>query len=323
MYPVAVLIKKTPFVDDEYLQVVNFLRQDKDLKLVFPDNPDRQPLPYRRFGELILAQDKNAYIRNYEYNITAVTDDSPFFFFTQRPSAMWHAGIRSMYWNLGITTLLLLLVISIFAVGVFLILPMLVRTGGRADAVGLGYFIMVGMGYILVEISLIQRFVLFLGHPTYAVTVVIFLMLLGSGTGSFVSRRFIVRESALKTLLAILVFGISVYLFLVPLLLSRIVGIPFPAKLVVSFILLAPLAFAMGMPFPAGLRTLQERASNSIEWAWAVNAASSVLGSVIAMVTAIQFGLTAALATGAISYLAALYFSQKLTYSPPQLQQVQ
>ncbi len=91
-------------------------------------------------------------------------------------------------------------------------------------------------------------------------------------------------------------------------------GLPFAAKLAISALILAPLAFVMGMPFPVGLRTLasENTSSNSIEWAWAMNAGSSVLGSVLAIVIAIQFGLNVTLACGAAAYFAALLLKGKL-----------
>jgi len=106
------------------------------------------------------------------------------------------------------------------------------------------------------------------------------------------------------------------YIFALPRALGTLVGLPFPAKLVISGVLLAPLGFVMGMPFPTGLRqiatetlpatSLQQPPASAIEWAWAMNAASSVLGSVAAVMVAIQFGLNAALAGGAAAYLAAI-----------------
>jgi hypothetical protein len=83
------------------------------------------------------------------------------------------------------------------------------------------------------------------------------------------------------------------------------IGIPFPAKLAVSALLLIPVGFAMGMPFPTGLRQLAERGQGGVEWAWAMNAGASVLGSALAMAIAIHFGIAATLAAGAVAYLAA------------------
>jgi hypothetical protein len=192
----------------------------------------------------------------------------------------------------------------------------LLRSGRGRHFSSLLYFVAVGLGYILVEITFIQRFVLFLGHPTYALTVVVFLMLLSSGAGSLASRRWLPRTRAVRPLLMLVAAGICLYLILLPRTLPALVGLSFPLKLLISGVLLVPLGFVMGMPFPTGLRALAGKVSaggsdSSIEWAWAVNAASSVLGSVLAIVIALQFGLTITLACGAFAYVLALFFTGK------------
>ena len=183
------------------------------------------------------------------------------------------------------------------------------------------YFVAVGLGYILVEIAFIQRFVLFLGHPVYALTVVVFLLLLSSGMGSLASRKWLGERSGAWLPLSLIVAAILLYVFVLPGLLRSLVGWPFSAKLAMSALLLVPLGFAMGMPFPTGLRTLagrfaqDESTQSAVEWAWAMNAASSVLGSVLAMVIAIQFGLNVTLACGALAYLVALSLTRTLRAS--------
>jgi hypothetical protein len=173
-----------------------------------------------------------------------------------------------------------------------------------------------------VEISCIQRFVLFLGHPTYALTVVIFILLLTSGAGSLLSRRWLSPAARGWIPLVVLIVGIGISSRVLPNLLSYLIGLPFVQKLGVSALVLAPLGLCMGMPFPTGLRMISDTAElevpaaefgepanpedNAVEWAWAMNAASSVLGSVLAMVIAIRFGLTMTLASGAVAYLLAL-----------------
>ena len=107
-----------------------------------------------------------------------------------------------------------------------------------------------GLGYILVEIAFIQRFVLFLGHPVYALTVVVFLLLLSSGAGSMVSRWWLAETRRLGLTLVLIAGALLVYVALLPGLLNRLVGLPFAAKLLVSAALLIPLGLAMGMPFP-------------------------------------------------------------------------
>jgi hypothetical protein len=165
-----------------------------------------------------------------------------------------------------------------------------------------------------VEIALIQRFVLFLGHPTYALTVVIFLLMVSSGAGSMASRRWLPQTGMgwIPLLLAVVV--LLVFVMVLPGRLAEWVGLAFGYRLVVSAALVVPLGFVMGMPFPTGLRALAASPApefpatpdNGVEWAWAMNAAASVLGSVLAMVLAIQFGLTVTLICGACAYLLAL-----------------
>jgi hypothetical protein len=191
------------------------------------------------------------------------------------------------------------------AVLAFLILPLALHRHRHGDArktgiVALLYFIAVGFGFILVEISLIQRFVLFLGHPTYALTVVVFLLLLSSGIGSVAARSKISSGNKIFPLIGFISALIVADVLLLPWLLSAAIGLPFVIKLLLSGIVLAPLGFLMGMPFPTGLRLVK-----TVEWAWALNAAASVLGSVMAMIIAIHFGLTVTLLCAAAAYLLA------------------
>jgi len=182
--------------------------------------------------------------------------------------------------------------------------------GQRARLPALLYFIAVGLGYILVEISLIQRFVLFLGHPTYALTVVVFSLLLSSGAGSVMARRWIADAQKLRMVLIAVVAFIAVNVLVLPSLLSAAVGLAFILKLVISAAVLVPLGFFMGMPFPTGLKLLDASGESTVEWAWALNASASVLGSVAAMIIAIHFGLTVTLACAGLAYLCAAALSR-------------
>jgi hypothetical protein len=210
--------------------------------------------------------------------------------------------------------LALVLVLSLASVLAFLIIPLALRRGERHEKlVPLTYFVAVGLGYILVEIALIQRFVLFLGHPTYALTVVVFLLLLSSGAGSLLSRRWLVRSSHRLWALALIVLLISAYVLVLPELLSSLLSFAISTRLAWSALLILPLGFVMGMPFPSGLRALAgDRTENSVEWAWAMNASASVFGSVLAIVIAIRFGLGITLASGACAYLVAMLFNVSL-----------
>jgi spermidine synthase len=322
--PVAVLAKKSAFTSEEEARVQQHLSDNPDLKLLYTPSEAGT----NAFARLIQSNDSVAFARNYPFNVTPVTDNAPFFFFTIKPAQLWHvsSNAQAMDWkvNLGVAVLGMVLLISILAVLAFLIVPLLIKaktkTGRPAGAIS--YFVAVGLGYILVEVTFIQRFVLFLGHPTYALTVVVFLMLLSSGAGSVLSRRWLADSTRVWLPLTLIVTALMVYVAVLPALLDRLVGVAFFIKLIISAVVLAPLGLAMGMPFPSGLRALAAAGetggnSNSIEWAWAMNASSSVLGSVMAIVIAIQFGLNVTLMCGAATYLLALLLLGKLQSNAP------
>ena len=312
--PVVVLAKKTAFTAAEEAAVTAHLDHYPELDALYmPSQPGANP-----FSDLIASNDPYAFARGYTYNVAPVNDNAPFFFFTLKAGQiLGEESLREgIDWkvNLGVLVLLLVLVISLAAVLAFLVLPMALTAGrARQSALPLLYFVSVGLGYILVEIAFIQRFVLFLGHPTYALTVVIFLLMLSSGAGSLISRRWLVRPEKGWLPLVLVIAALLFYVFFLPGRLAALVGLSFEGRLVISGLFLVPLGFVMGMPFPTGLRALTSArrdpsVESMVEWAWAMNAAASVLGSVLAMVIAIQFGLNATLACGAAAYVLALAF---------------
>ena len=128
-----------------------------------------------------------------------------------------------------------------------------------------------------------------------------------------VSRWWLANTSRVWLPLLLIAVALLLYVAVLPSLLGHLVGLPFPVKLLISAGLLVPLGFAMGMPFPTGLRALADATSGKlVEWAWAMNAASSVLGSVLAIIIAIQFGLNITLAMGAAAYLLAIVLARTL-----------
>lgn len=317
--PVAVLIKKSSFTLAEQKAVRAHLIANPELaSLYLPSEPGKNA-----FSDLVFSNNPKGFAQHYDYNIAPVDDNAPFFFFTMKIGQMFRlrSSEQSIDWkvNLGVAVLGMVLIVSLGAVLAFLVVPLLLGSGrSYANPVRLLYFVAIGLGYILVEITFIQRFVLFLGHPTYALTVVVFLLLLSSGAGSLVSRRWMTKASLVRRPILMIVAVLLLYVVILPALLNRCVGMPFGAKLLVSGLLLVPLGLAMGMPFPWGLQSLAQsedpdgphRSSESgVEWAWAMNAASSVLGSVLAMVIAIQFGLNVTLACAAVAYLAGMVLS--------------
>ena len=302
--PVVVIAKKTPFTPGEEARVREHLARFPEMQALYLPSEEGSTA----YHALVRSNDPYAFSNSYELNVAPVTDNAPFFFFTMKPSMIFSRALdRGIDWkiNAAVAVLLMVFAISVLAVLAFLILPLAFATHRRPNSKPLYFFVMIGLGYILVEIAFIQRFVLFLGHPTYALTVVVFLMLLASGLGSAASRRWLADPRQVRVPILLTLAVLVLYLAVLPAILGSLVGLPFLAKLFISGAMLFPLGFAMGMPFPSGLRALAGSGEDTVEWAWALNAGASVLGSVMAMVVAVNFGLNVALATGALAYVGA------------------
>lgn len=335
--PVLVLAKKSPFTRAEEVAVLEHLERNKNLALIYSPSDHTRPagvhpvdpsLRWNPFTALIISNDPVGFAQKYAYNVSPVTDDAPFFFFTLKLKDMFGNSPlqKGIDWkvNLGVLVLFIVLGVSFVAVLAFLIFPLLWHAPAKGQSPWrLLYFVVIGLGYIVIEIALIQRLVLYLGHPTYALTVVIFLLLLSSGTGSLLSRRCIAHPSSVWIPILAIVTVVALYAWLLPVILHATVGWPFVAKLLMSAALLIPLGLLMGMPFPSGLRAMAPNTQTiadaelgvaadggQVEWAWALNAAASVLGSVLAIVIAIQWGLTVTLVVAGLTYLSAAALSR-------------
>ena len=307
----TVLVSRKPFSDADIARALANFAGGGQAPIYYPGCELRN-----QFRDLLLSPNPAAYERNYPFDITPVTDNRPFFFYTVQPRDLWAfakggAETEDRKINRAVPLLFGLMAISVVATLLILVAPPLVlgaRLPSHRGVRGfLIYFLFIGTGYILIEVGLIQKFVLFLGHPTYALTVVIFSMLVSSGIGSFVSNRILGRdEGRLIKVLGSIALLTALLGVVVSSLLTALVWLPWAVKMVLTVALIAPLGFVMGMPFPTGLKHLEEWHAPSVRWAWSLNAASSVLGSVGALVCAIYLGLVQTLIVGGLFYLAAL-----------------
>jgi len=253
-------------------------------------------------------------VRSYPRNIAPSTDDKPFFFFTQhfrnclKPNRSDHAGRR-----FAIPVLLgaffffcLFCILTIF-------LPLRLRKTLNVHRVpgfswGLSYFAAIGVGYMLIEISLIQRLTLFLGHPTYSFVIVLTFLLFSSGLGSLMSG-FLFHQSNLRklkfALKTITVLGLLLA-FLVYFLFMKLLWLDTTVRILLAIITIFPLGFFMGMCFPLGIQIIRKLHDHLIPWAWGINGAFSVLASILSLLLAINFGLRATFLTGVACYAFAL-----------------
>lgn len=273
--------------------------------------------PSNPFGQLLTATDPQKFYDDYPYNIEPVNDDQPFFFYTVQPRDLWdffrHASTLSADYkvNRAVPLLFGVVGISLLATALVLLLPRWLlgtRLPKQKGVVGfLWYFLCLGAGYILIQVALIQRFILLLGHPEYALTVIVFSMLVWSGVGSYASKTLVAGDDGkLVRVLAFIAVLVAALAAGAGPLVTAAAAWPLAAKIAITALLIAPPAFLMGMPFPAGLRRLEQRHAPSVRWAWSLNAASSVLGSAGAIFLAIYLGLRATLLIGGALYLCAM-----------------
>ena len=321
----TVLVYRQPLAEEAVARIRAALAQTGLQIIYLPGDPAAN-----EFGRLLSAADPQTFWRSYRFNVAPVSDDRPFFFYTVQPADVWNflrqaGNAADSKINRALPLLFELLAVSLIATLVVLALPPLLlgaRLPAEAGVRGfLLYFVCIGAGYILIQVALIQKFILFLGNPTYALSVIVFSMLISSGLGSFLSRRLVGPKglNGLATALAGVAALIAILAFAVEPVSTLGAGWPLPVKILVTVITIAPAAFLMGIPFPAGLARLEMRYPQAVRWAWALNAAASVLGSASAIFLAIYIGLRATVLIGALLYLCALavfWLQQKPVAAP-------
>jgi len=263
------------------------------------------------YARLIAAPDRHAFYQSYATDITPTTDDRPFFFHTTKlKDQLGVAFGRSMLFGNGLSALITLIGISGALVLLFVLAPL--ALGGRS-VLGtgwprwLGYFGLLGAAFMLVEVALLQRFVLLLGHPVYSLAVTLFSLLLGTGIGSFLSRRLPdarLGRSLVLALAGLAVLGLVAIVALPPLIRAAIV-LPLGVRLALAAAVLLPAGMLMGVPLPAGVRLLSSRTPELLPWAWAMNGALSVLGATLAVFIAMNWGFSTTLVAGGALYLLA------------------
>ncbi len=171
------------------------------------------------------------------------------------------------------------------------------------------YFFGIGLAFIFTEIAFIQKFILYLANPLYAIAVVLAGFLWFAGAGSAFAARFEAGDAVGKVVRAVgvIVLVSALYLILLPPLFEASMGLAAPAKVVIVLGLIAPVAFCMGMPFPLGLSRLAGEASGLIPWVWGVNGCASVIAAILATLLAIHAGQSAVLILALLMYSTAAW----------------
>ncbi len=338
----TILVKNSLFTQNELLAIRNFAaNRALDLTYAPGIRPDEtnlynilpESIYYQTYTALLDAPERDDFYAAYLYDVTPPTDDHPFFghyFKWAQAGQVWAELGKTWqpFGGAGYFVILALLILATLLAAVLILLPLAARQKTNSLHPSsfrlhpLLYFAFIGFAFLLVEIPLIQRFILYLGHPAYAMTTVIFTLLLLSALGSRLSEHIPLRWA-----LAVLV----ILLLISPLWLSPIfaltLGLPLALRLALTVLLLAPLGFLMGIPFPAGIRWATESLrpdadlppsafrllpSALIPWLWAVNGAASVVASVLAALLVLTFGFGWVLQIGALCYAGAWFICSRL-----------
>jgi SAM-dependent methyltransferase len=313
---ITYVLTRTPLSAGEVANIRTFCAAVQFDPALLPGLEGEERTGYNQLGDPrfftyvdgLLSGERDQLYADYDFNIRPATDNRPYFsqyikwgslqrlagFFGNRSLPFFEVG-----YVLVVVTLLQVALLSF----VLIVLP-LFRLGWRGGGKGrtLLYFSGIGLGYMFVEMILIQRFTLYFGNPVYAASAAITVLLVASGAGSYVSAYWGGQRQRLLAVLGAIVALLLIYSFALTPLLRQTIHLSPLVKAGVAFLLVAPLAFLMGIPFPAGIAQVSKRGPEVIPWAWGVNGCTSVVSTALATITAVELGATWVMVVAAGAY---------------------
>jgi hypothetical protein len=333
---ICFFIKKSPFTQSDIQKLKGFADRLRFDLVHYPGisaseaniyNAFEKPIYYEYCLNLLTPERREEFFDFYLFQIKPISDERPFFynfFKLGRIKATFQSlGQKLLPFFQGEFLVPLILIQAIIVSFILILLPLLAskkeeKTLGLKQGISQNvffYFSLIGMAFMFVEITLIQKFILYLGHPLYSFSVILFSLLLSSGLGSLLSKK-ILGESIIKNLrwcfflCSVLIFA-SLVIF--PALHENLIRVPLGYRILLTFLSIFPVGFLMGFPFPSGIRLLNQTGKKWIPWAWAINAFSSVINSVMALLIAFIGGYSLVLFLAGTGYLIAPLF---LNFSP-------
>jgi spermidine synthase len=297
----TVLARLEPFSDAEVETIKKLATERAHGVLMAPGTPSMG-----EWGKLAQAPSIHDFCQSYPLDVCPPTDDRPFFFDMGRIGAFGKLGSAGYLYDSPITILLLTLGLLTALSAVAMGSPLAYVPRAEWPALRtLVMFFCLGLGYLFLEIALLQRFSLFLGFPTYALSVVLFALLVFSGVGAFLSARFADHEHGLGRVLGaatVLTAASSVGL---PPILSASIGAPFPVRAVIAIVLIAPVGVCLGAAMPISLHRLALAKPGHVPYAWGANGVASVLATVVGTFIAVKLGITALCLAASAAYAVA------------------
>ncbi len=325
---ISYFIKKSPFQSDQIETLKNFSEKCLFDLVYYPGiqkeeannhNVFEKPVYFDLTQKLLDPRSRDELYDSYLFEIEPVSDDRPFFYnflkLTKLNLTYKALGKKWLPLLQGEFLVPLLFFQAVLIAFILILLPPIVlrKRKGPQEAILWKiflYFGLIGTAFMFVEITLIQKFILFLGHPLYSIAIILFSLLFSAGVGSYLSKRVLGQslEKNLRKSLFLCAGLIFLYLLLLPLFFRACLGIPLPLKILLTFLVIFPLGVLMGFPFPTGIRLLMKTDQGTIPWAWATNAFSSVVNSISALMLAFWAGYNLVLFLAAGAYLLTLPF---------------
>lgn len=308
----ATLVKKGRFSDAEVESLAGFARRAQLGTVYLPGRGDVDPA--HPWVEFILTPDKRDFIRRFPRNIAPTTDDLPYFFNFTR----WNpfGSVEYLEEHISVSQgnpafIFAQLAVSATLAGLLILLPLSAsrRAVRREHAPRfLAYFAGLGAGFIAIEVALIQKLTLFLGHPIHSLTVTLFSILVFAALGSLASAHWFERSGASVLRLPLgIAFCLGLFLTFSPAVLDAFLGSPLPVRIAVAIAMLAPICFLLGVPLAYGIRLVNRLNPTLVPWAWAVNAFATVVGSILAAILSMMFGFGAIFVVAACIYALAFW----------------
>lgn len=315
----TLLVNRRPFTAGEVLTITENCRRMGFAMVLAPGGAGE-----RTFTDLTSADKSAAFISAFPLNIGAPTDDSPFFFNMLRLRdafnfTLWIDSGKLSFNSRAVMVLGALLVIILILTVLCIAVPLAITSRQMSFRGTLPFFIFfsaIGMGFMMIEVAQMQRLCVFLGHPSYGLTVVLFSLLLACSLGSFLTRKIRVERAAVPALriLAALVLVLLVFGKMTQPLMAATRGAITPLRILVAVCLLFPPGILMGTAFPLGMLFAREHLARFIPWFWGINGALSVFASVLAVAISLNWGIAGSFWTGLLFYVLALIAMWILTF---------
>lgn len=317
---ISFLIKKKELNNSDIEAVRNFCNEMNFDTVVLPGISLEERTQFNQlqdekffsYIDSILSKGREDFLKEYSFRIFPPTDNNPYFSqflkWENIPDLQYFFGTGAIpFFELGYL-IVLLTFFQITLISIILVILPLIKLGWRGanKLWTVLYFSGLGAGYMLIEIALIQKFVLYFGNPIYSAAAVISFMLICSGLGSYISSFVNNKSKGIISSVLIIIFLLITYTVALNPLLQNSIHYSTVIKGLISFVLIGLPAFVMGFPFPTGINKLSENNKQQIPWAWGINACFSVISAVLAIVIAVEFGFDAVFFTAVLAYCVTL-----------------